>query len=59
MSGQHFVVHFFRGRETQAGDVIRDLYRLIGLSKDHHSLFSLWISSSQLGRPDLDGCTWS
>ena len=49
MSGQHFVVHFFRGRDTPAGDVIQDLYRLIGLSKEYHSVFALWISSHQLG----------
>ena len=49
MTGQHFVVHFFRGRDTPAGDVIRDLFRLLQLSKDYHSFFALWISSSHLG----------
>lgn len=50
MSGQHHVVHFFRGRDTPANDVIRDLFRVIRLSKDYHMLFALWISSSQLGK---------
>lgn len=49
MTGQHHVVHFFRGRETPASDAIRDLFRLIRLSKECHSLFALWISSAQLG----------
>ena len=49
MNGQHYVVHFFRGRDTPAGDVIRDLFRLLQLSKAYHSLFALWISSSHLG----------
>ena len=50
MTGQHHVVHFFRGRETPASDVIRDLFRLLRLSKEYHSLFALWISSAQLGK---------
>ena len=49
MNGQHFVVHFFRGRDTPAGDVIRDLFRLLQLSKEYHSFFALWISSSHFG----------
>ena len=58
MDGQHYVVHFFRGRDTPAGDVIRDLFRLVQLPKDYHSLFALWISSIHLGENHETAVNW-